>query len=959
MNSLTIQISRILFFLTLSTFLFVGLYGQVHSHGEVGGSEAQVQPGDFNDKIKNTPYIFEGVVVDQAYYRDSVFDIATAYQVEILHVFKGEATLKLGTVTLLQRGGYVGMEFSKPFHQQRYGEKGRFIFFCSPTKAFYDQFDSQNSKQLHPNEAIVFCPQLNFPYAVGLDQHFDSHEAVYEFLKNFPELIIPEHTLDPHPYEHTRAQEIQKMESQKAERELLKRQLREQKRKEKELKRKRYYQQLDSSNGESHPEKIHNQGEDSLKEGNDVGHGLIMCPGGLYNSEGISSSNCGRSVYATDSTFPVRVALSSNSKKARQRSELLARYGRYKERYKFYKKLAREQHQNHAQKGAEEVTFTIANLRLDNSALREIEFDIMIRGNNSSNYFDNALFRIQYDTRVFGTNAVANGTVLITRGSSFNNSTYNDPDLDVIDENDSTLGIPFGVDFNATSLNRAAVTTFSQQLLHVEIELNQCVDPSLIQFVDTAFTPIFSFYTTTPSAPIVNASPYDNTFYQGTPAIVNCAPVITNFTPTVYPGTYYPGTPTSEWELRIEGSNFGEFSDVFFPDGDDTNIYTYIDDEDYLLWSDSLVVIRMPSIIKNNPPGMTTIPSSGRFYLVNAFGDTIFSNPSIPLKMPFAINNGLLPQSQNKRRFNLADINGIGGYTFLIDSSITNYPDPALEASIRKSIYEWSCSTGVNFQIEETVKTGDYAKDGFSMIFLKDSLLNPNAYGSTIPYGDFCIDPTTGDTLIYVTDIDIGFRRVPAQNVTWNFDTTGAALPANQGDFFKVALHEVGHGTTLMHTNNLIDDDLMFKGQNTGPATASQRLYTLTQGPLNGVFNMMDRSTTLQYSTGCLYSPFAHVETFPAGCSARGINDPFSNTRTIEVFPNPAMDQLWVDLKDVEGESEILLMDFNGKVFQKEIAPRGSAMAHLSVPEVPGGVYLVRLMVQDQVFGYNRVVILR
>src|SRR5690554_4347279 len=102
----------------------------------------------------------------------------------------------------------------------------------------------------------------------------------------------------------------------------------------------------------------------------------------------------------------------------------------------------------------------------DSANFRFFEFDILA-SDNSGVYFDNLLIRLAYNTNSFGGNLVANGNVKITKGANFNSNTYIDPDVNVIDETNAVLGIPFGTDFNTATLNRTLLSSIPQQLLHV------------------------------------------------------------------------------------------------------------------------------------------------------------------------------------------------------------------------------------------------------------------------------------------------------------------------------------------------------------------------------------------------------------------------------------------------------------------------------------------------------------
>jgi spore coat protein U-like protein len=67
--------------------------------------------------------------------------------------------------------------------------------------------------------------------------------------------------------------------------------------------------------------------------------------------------------------------------------------------------------------------------------------------------------RIKYNTSAFGSSVVANGNIQITRATPFNTISYNDPQVDVIDQTSNTIGLPFGSNYSATTWARQQSTS--------------------------------------------------------------------------------------------------------------------------------------------------------------------------------------------------------------------------------------------------------------------------------------------------------------------------------------------------------------------------------------------------------------------------------------------------------------------------------------------------------------------
>lgn len=92
--------------------------------------------------------------------------------------------------------------------------------------------------------------------------------------------------------------------------------------------------------------------------------------------------------------------------------------------------------------------------------------------------------------------------------------------------------------------------------------------------------------------------------------------------------------------LTIKGSGFGKIKGnggVYFKNSDDGGA-TYIlfsDPEDYIIWSDVEIQLKLPSFIINDPEHRT--PGSGIFMVRNDTGIEAYSK--IPLGIKYAINS--------------------------------------------------------------------------------------------------------------------------------------------------------------------------------------------------------------------------------------------------------------------------------------------------------------------------------
>lgn len=600
-----------------------------------------------------------------------------------------------------------------------------------------------------------------------------------------------------------------------------------------------------------------------------------------------------------------------------------------------------------------DLSFSFNNVIETGTSPRYLEFDVMVEANNNSTYFDNCLLRIQYNPTAFGSNVVANNKVTITKGTTYNSLTYIDPDANAIDQTTSVMGVPFGTDFNQSSWNRTLVTTTPTQILHFKIEIASCNQNSNIDFTDITFTPMFSFYAVNANDNIVNTLSYDNTSYLNNINQVLCELKIINFTSPVYPGTWYQGTPTSEYLLTIQGNGFGATrgnGNVYFPNGHNGGQnFTLLNGEDFLLWTDNQIQIRMPSIIDTSLYLDSRIPSSGIFYVKTNSGDSVLS--TTPIDMPYAIKNVGFPTGIKKIRMDLANVNNSDSIaiTFLLDTSITN--NPMIEAIVRRAVADWRCETLVYFETGAST-TLTSAPDGVSVIHFTNSLTG-NAIAQTFIYPTSviqCLD-NNGNKHVFPKEIDIAFLRNPTE--PWYFDTIGA-LPAGMRDFYEIALHEVGHGNLLQHVNaptvaGNVNELMFWTGLldmvNSIPL-ANRRTIDLEAA--NGGFDVVQISNGLNINFGTCNA--ANVGTLllspDQSCGGLiGFEELFANNVEFSLYPNPTKDGFSLDYELKRNASvQFTFLDYMGRELKRFDLKKESTGQHklfVETSNLTAGLYFL------------------
>ncbi len=425
-----------------------------------------------------------------------------------------------------------------------------------------------------------------------------------------------------------------------------------------------------------------------------------------------------------------------------------------------------------------------------------------------------------------------------------------------------------------------------------------------------------------------------------------CTSQITGFTPRVYPGTYYAGTNTDEWKMKITGYGFGSSrGSVSFPNADDpggNNIN--LNDYDFISWSDSLIEIRMPSVIDSFPIGADPsdytfpTPGGGPFQVNTSCGFSLQPSDANGVDMPYAIKNFIMNAVNNipykKIRFDLANHNNAGGYTFLLDTSITHYPDPKLIPAIKKAAADWVCATRVNF----IIGGADSASAGATRIYFSNALDSATGMKTNYLSTAYCSNG------INTSLVPAGFEIVinGNQSCPWFIDTTGAALPPGMNDFYASIQHEFGHAGLLAHVSN--SDDLMFYNIPPGTLQADARKQITNADQTGGIsaVNVSSANTAYCSAQGPLILAIP-----PINCSFNdGIQKLNPDMLNINVYPNPVDDNQLTIAYEIKQNSKVIfsVADIAGRLIYSisENQAIGIHEKKLSLENTAPGIYILR-----------------
>ncbi|WP_151088190.1 IPT/TIG domain-containing protein [Hymenobacter baengnokdamensis] len=286
-----------------------------------------------------------------------------------------------------------------------------------------------------------------------------------------------------------------------------------------------------------------------------------------------------------------------------------------------------------------------------------------------------------------------------------------------------------------------------------------------------------------------------------TNALQAVPPTISGFSPaSVTAGTSTSTSSSSTGVLTITGSGFGAARGtgyVQFPNADDGGTsYTQPLASDYLSWTDTQIVVRVPS---ESASGNTT--GTGQFQVaLDNTGTLVATSPSA-LTVTYALIN--VNSSGTTYRVHLIGTDGMGGYTLQYASSFPAVAKPAFE----QALTSWHCQTGMNRTMSATPAPSDVAaRDGVNVVrFAGSAELGTGVLGVTYSYYSSC---TGSSTNFRLDETDYSYTPVPIPanpNATpptpaynWHYDPS--TQPGFQEyDFPSVALHEQGHGEQLTH----------------------------------------------------------------------------------------------------------------------------------------------------------------
>ncbi|HIP35310.1 MAG TPA: T9SS type A sorting domain-containing protein [Crocinitomix sp.] len=585
------------------------------------------------------------------------------------------------------------------------------------------------------------------------------------------------------------------------------------------------------------------------------------------------------------------------------------------------------------------IFYNTENLIITGNTTKYLEFDITVKDDLGIGYLDQSGIRLKYNTSVFGSNVVSNNNIIVTRGTlNSDPNCYSAP----IPSDDNSFTVLIPALETTFSQCKAPILTTPQSIMHIKMEILDCNINSSIILQDTAtfFGPSmmidYSAYADFPADTF--STYYEFIEHNQIESVPNCVATITEFSPLEVAGGIGE-------VLNIRGFQFGDTRGdgvIFMKNADDGGTSDiYLDALDYVLWSDTLIQIKVPSYdtaMVNNIANEGLPAGTGTFKVFTDAGDFAIS-PS-PLKIKYSISN-----HSSKNPYILTPRNEFSqAYVFHCDTAVANYKNGAMKDVIDKALRDWKCLTGINWYMgADTIYSDTLPLNDTICIIRLGNIPNSSAYARTTSWSGVC-----GEYIHFETDITL--------DTTYNFycDTLGSTVPSGQQSLYSIILHELGHAHGLKHVIDI--NAVMHYGLAPG-AIGITNLNNDISCDEGGNW-MMDFSTSPVNITTC--SSSSNITRFNNPCSQLDIVETTTSEIKYNFYPNPVINNLNINFYAIQNNKiSIKLFDMKGATivtYQEELQ-EGDNNLNFDVSLIPNGVYILQVKSLDNQININSKII--
>lgn len=562
-----------------------------------------------------------------------------------------------------------------------------------------------------------------------------------------------------------------------------------------------------------------------------------------------------------------------------------------------------------------------------------VTFNVYVNSLVGTKKLYNSGIQIGYNSAFFGANLATNGNLVLQEDGISQSSTY---DLTQSNTTSSKVKIelmPIGV---LTGLSTIGAT---EQLLAkgtITVQ-NLLADPGITYDI-TEMQSMSKFYESG------TAQLFDTVIVEGDWRLFeNLLPTISDF----YPDTTIAGIKN---QISIVGTGFGSsslppvnrkviFTNVSQPNSPPGQQWMSPLPGDYLLWSDTLIVVNVPSVGNNFFSGssLDNHAGTGKIGVVTSLGiDTSYTK--ILYVRATAFNSATInPIGQfHGIGHKFVDKNLDGGYDLYFSSQFANLNLGEGTEAFKRALITWRCTTGINFRIKQFSDIPP-AQQPFSCRI---------GYGP-LPSGTLSTSTAiTFDSILFCANSS-GIARhgvVHLFNMTFNNIYswhTGVDMPvlnwANTIDLETTALHELGHAHELGHSNN--KHNVMWY-------LVNQYRRGLTVDDVKGgqyivFFSSVDTSFKCE-------SPMQSV--LGSDCGVVPIVDIKKVDSSVKMFPNPVSGNASIVFPPEFNNLKIriVLIDQLGRVIKDDFDSISTEILAIDLRQCEPGLYYLLLDIEGQ-----------
>ncbi len=443
------------------------------------------------------------------------------------------------------------------------------------------------------------------------------------------------------------------------------------------------------------------------------------------------------------------------------------------------------------------IEYGFRNLNVQPGANANLAFDVWARTIWGNFQLADGNVILEFNPAVFGTNVVANGKVVAAKGSAILSPDYT---LSLSDLATNRFQLQASATFPPTNI--FILDTTGADVFHIELDITNIFQNPDITFDETAMTGLSQYYDS-----LVNGYlPFECLLAQDSLSDMEGIALTNIF--DFYPDTIAAGTGQI---LTIVGTDFGAdrigtfsgyvaFTDDTRADNTGTIFNTLIFplDTDYLLWSDTLIMVRVPSNVNSDSfrtagSGPITVKKKGAFSTPKVSTDI--------LTIPYAVWNRIYPNNlptDTSFTARLYGHNNLGGYDIFYQTAFRNLvATTGDEEAFTRALVKWRCSTYVNWKrVDVSPPFGSPQS-----CFVSASNLGAGTVTTLAQTGHTISNCSGSGSPIPISK---GFAITFNNTITWHTDTS-TAVPAGSQDLESVALHELGHAILLYHNNQITD----------------------------------------------------------------------------------------------------------------------------------------------------------